>query len=381
MGDKTGIEWTRGEDGTPGATWNPTTGCDRVSPGCDNCYAMTLAPRLQAMEIGRGTRNPKYSKDGNPATSGVGFGVSEHGFALDQPLRWTRPRKIFVNSMSDLFHAEISDEFIARVFAVMAAAPRHTFQVLTKRHARMRALLNDRLWWQHTFPAACRERGVDHTAVGSWADGKATLPNVWMGISVETQQWADIRIPALLDTPAVVRWVSAEPLLGPVDLTRIRPARAGDPNRTDALRPVLDADTGAVLMPGLDWVVVGGESGAKARPMHPQWARDLRDKCDAARVPYLFKQWGEWAPGSAPPGPGLRECMVAADDGTVFEPPHTLWESTSGGDRDRVNRKGWTAMHRTGKHAAGRVLDGTPLDGYPVGCGTGGHKEQVLPAG
>ena len=531
MGDKTGIEWTRGEDGTPGATWNPTTGCDRTSPGCDNCYAMTLAPRLQAMEIGRETRNPKYSKDGNPATSGVGFGVSEHPFALDQPLRWTRPRKIFVNSMSDLFHAEISDEFIARVWQVMGAAPQHTYQVLTKRHGRMKSWttrwyageiaepyevrpvpgypgysvsttgqvfgkhsdtagglmpetdeqghlqvtmhrkgsprsgsrelvhrlvlsafarparageqarhlngnpsdnrLSNLRWgtqnsnWQdrdahgnrqshHKFtddqvaavraksahgdtaPNIARDYPISDTQVRNivagqhWPGGdpvvyapgeRAVLDCVWLGVSVETQQWADIRIPALLDTPAVVRWVSAEPLLGPVDLTRLCPARVGGPNRTDALRPVLDVDTGAVLIPGLDWIVVGGESGAKARPMHPQWARDLRDKSDAAGVPYLFKQWGEWTPGSAPSGSGLRECTVAADDGTVFEPPRTLWESASYGDRDRVNRKGWTVMHRTGKHAAGRVLDGTPLDGYPVGCDTVGHKEQVLPAG
>lgn len=133
MSDATNIEWTD-------ATWNPTTGCDKVSPGCDNCYAMTLAPRLKAM------RSPHYQRDGDPKTSSPGFGVSIHPDALDKPLRWKKPRRIFVNSMSDLFHDEIPDEFIAQVFAVMALAPQHTFQVLTKRHGRMRSLLNNADW-------------------------------------------------------------------------------------------------------------------------------------------------------------------------------------------------------------------------------------------
>ncbi|BBZ65791.1 hypothetical protein MINS_12200 [Mycolicibacterium insubricum] len=183
MSDKTAIEWTD-------ATWNPVTGCTKVSPGCDHCYAETIAERFRG--------GPAYPN---------GFDITLRPHKLDQPLRWKRPRRIFVNSMSDLFHDSVPDEYIAQVFAVMALAPRHTFQLLTKRHARMRSLVG---------------RGlldlVDQTGakVELWP-----LPNVWLGVSTENQQWADIRIPALLDTPAAVRWISAEPLLGPIDLTDI----------------------------------------------------------------------------------------------------------------------------------------------------------------
>jgi len=244
VSDKTGIEWTD-------ATWNPTTGCDRVSPGCDHCYAMTLAKRLKAMGSSR------YQRDGNPVTSGPGFGVTEHPAALDQPLRWKRPRRIFVNSMSDLFHDEISDEYIARVFAVMALAPQHTFQVLTKRHGRMRSLLRS-VTFHDAMVDAASARGAKDLIV--WP-----LPNVWLGVSVENQQWADIRIPALLDTPAAVRFLSCEPLLGPVDL------------RTSCL----------------DWVIVGGESGRGARPMDLDWVRSLRDQCTSTvGVSFFYKQQG-----------------------------------------------------------------------------------------
>lgn len=259
MSDKTGIEWTD-------ATWNPTTGCDRVSPGCDHCYAMTLAPRLKAMG------SPRYQSDGNPKTSGPGFGIAMHEDALDQPLRWTRPRRIFVNSMSDLFHSGVTDEFIARVFAVMALAPQHTFQVLTKRPARMRSLLNsdrfDDLFAEALY--AVEDPGGDEPAepIGS---APGPLPNVWLGTSVEDQNRADLRIPALLDTPAAVRFLSCEPLLGPVDIIN---------------------GLGDGWLTGLDWIIAGGESGPGARPMRADWARSLRDQADVAGVAFHFKQWG-----------------------------------------------------------------------------------------
>lgn len=256
MSDGSTIEWTE-------ATWNPTTGCDRVSPGCDNCYALTLAKRLQAMG------NPKYRRDGDPATSGPGFGVTEHPDALAWPLRRREPRMIFVNSMSDLFHKDVTDEFIAQVFAVMALTPRHTYQVLTKRHARMRSLLNDDRFWRQVIVWAHRLKDGQHEPF-------MPLPNLWLGVSVENQQWADIRIPALLDTPAAVRWISAEPLLGPVDLGSVPPRIGG--------------------VPALDWVVVGGESGPRARPIHPSWVRLLRDQCVDADVAFFFKQWGGRTP-------------------------------------------------------------------------------------
>lgn len=227
MGDRSSIEWTD-------ATWNPTTGCDRVSPGCDNCYALKLAKRLKAMG------NPRYRNDGRAASSGPGFGLTLHPDKLSDPLAWRSPRFVFVNSMSDLFHADVPKAFIRRAFATMRDAERHTFQVLTKRPARMAKVL--------------RELQPE------------PLPNVWLGTSVEDQQHAEKRIDLLLNAPAAVRFLSCEPLLGPIDL-----------------QPWV-AD--------LDWVIVGGESGPKARAIDPAWTRQLRDQCRAAGVPFFFKQWG-----------------------------------------------------------------------------------------
>lgn len=290
--DKSSIEWTD-------ATWNPTTGCDRVSPGCDHCYALTLAARLKAMG------QPKYQADGDPRTSGPGFGLTTHPDALDLPLRWRRPRRIFVNSMSDLFHADVPDQYIAQVFAVMACAPRHAFQLLTKRHARMRSLLSsgrfaDRVekevrgclgWSSARLPAVDHGRADAHLGQREWAkDPMPPLRNVWLGVSVEDQRWADIRIPALLETPAAVRWVSAEPLLGPVDLLPYVSHQCDCPGPEHLKR--------SEFGPGLDWVVVGGESGPDHRPLNPDWARSLRDRCVAAGVPFLFKQVGGRTPKS-----------------------------------------------------------------------------------
>lgn len=266
----TAIEWTD-------TTWNPTTGCDQVSPGCDNCYALTLAKRLKGMG------SAKYQKDGDPCTSGPGFGLTVHPDTLTAPLRWRKPRKVFVNSMSDLFHKDVPDGFIAVVFAVMAMTPQHTYQILTKRHARMRALLSDPDWeFQGMVGAARFDLGDTDTSVPdpelpSWG---WPLPNVWLGVSVETQQWADIRIPALLDTPAAVRFLSCEPLLGPVDLNMHLPIAPWDDRQ-----------------PRIDWVIAGGESGDGFRPVHPEWIRSLRDQCDG-RAAFLFKQWGGRTPKS-----------------------------------------------------------------------------------
>lgn len=274
MSDKTGIEWTD-------ATWNPTTGCDKVSPGCDHCYAMTLAPRLKAMG------SPRYQKDGDPKTSGPGFGLTVHPTALDQPLKWKRPRRIFVNSMSDLFHKDVPDDFIAKVFAVMAASPRHTFQVLTKRPGRMKSLLTDKCRCGQGHADGIHFRSKMSDLVRQIAPDLSgpvyragwPLPNVWLGTSVEDQKWADVRIPLLLDTPAAVRFLSMEPLLAPVTFRWAKWAPLVNAGHLDGLT-------------GIDWVIVGGESGRGARPMHPDWARTLRDQCAAAGVPFLFKQWG-----------------------------------------------------------------------------------------
>ena len=228
MADRSSIEWCT-------TTWNPTTGCDRVSPGCDNCYAAPAAARLKAMGIA------KYQRDGDPATSGPGFGLSVHPATLDAPTRWRKPRLVFVDSMSDLFHPDVPDSFIADVFEVMAATPRHIYQVLTKRAQRL-AALTEALPWP---------------------------PNVWMGVSVETQPYA-FRVEYLRRVPAAVRFVSAEPLLGPLSLN-------------------LD-DVG--------WLIAGGESGPGARPVSEEWLLTLRDDCGAAAVPFFFKQWGGRHPKS-----------------------------------------------------------------------------------
>lgn len=253
----TSIEWTD-------RVLNPTSGCDSVSPGCDNCYALGMAKRLKAMG------QPGYQRDGDPRTSGPGFGLTLHPEKLDQVRRWKKPAMIFLNSMSDIFHEEVPDEYLARVWATMAETPQHTYQILTKRHGRMRSLLN-----RPSF----RDNLVD---------GGATWPmrNVWLGVSVEDQKWADIRIPALLDTPAAVRWISAEPLLGPITLRQQEWIHEPDCliHNDCVCWPNYDAH--------LDWVVVGGESGPGARPMRPEWARSLRDQCSESGVPFLFKQAG-----------------------------------------------------------------------------------------
>jgi protein gp37 len=288
MGDKSSIEWTD-------ATWNPVTGCDRVSRGCDHCYALTLAARLKSMG------QPRYQKDGNPRTSGPGFGVTLHSDVLTLPLRWTRPRRIFVNSMSDLFHPKIPDSFIARAFAVMAMSPRHTFQILTKRAPRARALLTRDTFWRDVgnqgqpialdrvagkYPASGpMVLTPDSSARGFW-QCRQPLPNVWLGVSVEDQDRADQRIPALLDTPAAVRWLSMEPLLGPVELPEFVVAGAPD----------CPCEDGRECLPNIDWVVVGGESGPNHRPCNPAWVRAIRDQCIQGGIPFFLKQWGGRTP-------------------------------------------------------------------------------------
>ena len=220
------IEWTE-------VTWNPSTGCDRTSPGCDNCYALTLAKRLRAMG------QAKYQNDGDVRTSGPGFKLTLHPGLVDAPRHWSGSRTVFVNSMGDLFHERVPLGFISDVFDVMGETPQHQYQVLTKRSKRL-AQLASKLPW----PA-----------------------NVWMGVSVETQRYV-FRLDHLRDVPAAIRFVSAEPLIGPVE-------------------PVLD---------GIDWLIVGGESGPRARPVDADWVRALRDESVARGVKFFFKQWGGRTP-------------------------------------------------------------------------------------
>lgn len=328
MAENSKIEWTD-------TTWSVVLGCDRVSAGCDSCYAIPQArmraanpnPKVAAAFAGLAERTP-----GRLDWTGR---VNQLPDRLIQPLRWRKPRKIFVNSLSDMFHDKIEADFIAQVFAVISLADQHVFQMLTKRHGRMRSLLNE-----PDFVAVVdnhRERIRPGCGDFVWP-----IPNLHLGVSCEDQRWADIRIPALMSTPAAVRWISAEPLLGPLNIRRW-------------------INTGR-----LDWIVAGGESGPGARPMHPDWARSIRDQAAVeADVPFLFKQWGEWAPGSAPLDSKRMDATVARDDGQTFVPAARLWAETPVADRDRVNRKGWAMVHRAGKKAAGRELDGRTWDEYP----------------
>jgi len=373
----TKIEWAD-------EVWNPTTGCDKVSEGCGiprfdgddigGCYAMAMAKRLKAMEGKRieqgklASAKAKYQTDGDPRTSGPGFGVAMHPEVLTVPFSWRQPRRVFVNSMSDLFHEKVTDEFIAQVFAIIAATPQHTYQILTKRHGRMRALLSSP---EHGARVAARLAELWH--VDHVAPLRGPLPNVWLGVSVETQRWADIRIPALLDTPAAVRWISAEPLLGPLDLvgagTRQKYWLTGEPGWCPEY-PEPTSPTGIpvrdlITKPRLDWVVVGGESGRSARPMHPAWARSLRNQCEAAGVPFLFKQRGAWtweARLGTPDGAGRDawadrepDAYVNADDGQVADEDTVM---AAGGD--------WAGVYNVGKQRAGRELDRELWDQYPA---------------
>lgn len=354
MAGKSSIEWTE-------ATWNPIVGCSIVSPGCTNCYAMKMAARIIAMARSSktGLHYDKTVRDvkGSPVWTGTINLAPDH--ILFAPLHRKKPKTYFVNSMGDLFHESVPDEWIDKVFAVMALTPQHTYQVLTKRAARMREFMTRMHRAVTKYQAA--QCGVDleapdlidafpHLATSfahpSVDDRVWPLPNVWLGTSAERQQEADERVPHLLNTPASVRFISAEPLLGPVRLDRIcilpqKPGSVRAGIHLNALAggycesdmPYLgDWDiTGpcpaASERRRVDWVICGGESGPNARPVHPDWARSLRDQCAAARVPFFFKQWGEWRPVT----------------------PHSL------------------NYERVGKKAAGRLLDGVEHNAMPVG--------------
>ena len=306
----TEIQWTD-------ETWNPVTGCSKVSPGCAHCYAETVALRFWATQYrpmlsdGSGKTIDTISTSHHEDYLAQGLArprtftdVMCHEDRLDQPLRWKRPRKVFVNSMSDLFHEDVPDEFIDRVFAVMALAPQHTFQVLTKRAARMRAYLSaDKLELLDRFDAAS-----DDWTHGTCGD-RWPLPNVWLGVSVENQHFADERIPLLLQTPAALRFISAEPLLGSVDLTPwLIQSCCGNITDGDTQNGEPPQCCGDPYEP-LDWIIVGGESGHGARPMDVAWARSIVTQCKAAGVVCFMKQLGshpiaeydgegEHAPGS-----------------------------------------------------------------------------------
>lgn len=530
MAADTSIEWAD-------KTWSPIIGCDRVSPGCDRCYAITTA------RIREGHPHPGVAAAFAGTTTRTDAGIDWSGKInlledrLTQPFSWKKPAKVFVNSMSDLFHKDVPDAFIARVFAVMARTPQHTFQILTKRHGRMRSLLGG----DHAAGLQrLLEASSDEDTARALYDAPWPLPNVWLGVSVENQQWADLRIPALLETPAAVRFLSCEPLLGPIDLQRWLPAEQVNSLRSlvplddqvrgqcgeqrdhvgcaadgpvahrlpavaldagvvpsnasaqgglepgdDLRRSAVDGHSGAAAScgtpapvdvpfaiehpsdvaegpwigghanalrgsppalpterhasclqtppdgrsastqpigellnslpagvgggdlvgrecdcgrlhaphsPTIDWVIVGGESGSSARPMHPDWARSLRDQCAQAGVPFFFKQFGEWGPAQyrvpvCDPKLGWQgtdEELAAAKGNSEARGAthvHTGNWWMDGGERryeiHEIGHKPWSlervglpdgaaAIRRWGRKRAGRELDGRTHDDYPT---------------
>lgn len=339
---ETAIEWTE-------RTWNPIVGCSVLSPGCKHCYAMIMARRLEAMGVPHYAGLTQQTKAGAVWTGKLAL-APEH--VLLEPLRRRKPTTYFVNSMGDLFHEDVPEEWIDQVFAVMALAPQHTFQVLTKRAERMRRYFSgidngDGSWldgpeWRDALIEGSaqllysRLHGGENPSL--WLAVHMPLPNVWLGVSAEDQKRADERIPELLATPAAIRFVSAEPLLGPIDFRSISPNGIQLIDALNGMSRTPDCDFRAKL----DWIIAGGESGPGARPMHPDWPRQIRDQCATAGTAFFFKQWGEWLPDDLP--------SEMAEDLEL---------------RNRYATIGDQQFARAGKKAAGRLLDGVEHNAMP----------------
>ena len=309
----TKIEWAD-------ETWNPITGCSPVSAGCNNCYARRMANRLRG-------------RHGYPADNP--FNVTLHPDRLEQPFRWLKPRKVFVCSMGDLFHEDVPFGFIAKVFGIMHSAKQHIFMVLTKRPERMKEFFE---WF--TGSERC----------GTWPK---EYPHVMIGVTAENQETADQRIPILLSIPATVRFVSVEPMLGAVEIEEYFPEydyRATYEYYREFLKMQgIKSDGKPILInPGLDWIICGGESGYRARSMSPDWARNLRDQCEAAGVPFCFKQWGEWV---------AEHRQGETVDLSILKNNQQVAKANGGGH--------WL-LTRVGKKAAGRLLDGREWSEYPI---------------
>jgi len=319
------IEWTD-------KTWNPITGCTKISSGCEHCYAITMSNRVAGIKSSPASKHyqgtvRKMAKGGLNWTGRINM-IEER--ILD-PFSWKKPTMVFVNSMSDLFHEDVTWSFLDKLFAVMIASDRHTFQILTKRADHMAEYCISRAEKPYRIIDAAEKinpKGMAiHLKVAGYLDAmkkrsyKWIPPNIWMGVSTENQQMANLRIPLLKMVPAEVRWLSCEPMLGHIDL--------------------------AGKLEGLHWVVTGGESGPKARPAHPDWISDIRDQCTIAGTPFFFKQWGAWIPEVE-----LKAIIEAGDHPKEFRPY-------------KVKVVDRAMMHRTGKKNSGNKLEGNTHLEYP----------------
>lgn len=352
MSTQSKIEWTE-------VTWNPVTGCNKISAGCKNCYAETMHKRLKGMG------QKKYQANFND-------GPMVWEDILREPFKWKKPRRVFVNSMSDLFHEDVPFSFIDMVFAVMASTPQHTYQILTKRADVMVKWFNylDTSWKNECMRGDARIRYSSWHNFGQkipYEKWQWPLPNVWIGVSVENQEQANKRLHFLNYIPAAVKFVSAEPLLGPVVFEK-------------ALGESLKWHAGG-LKNCISWVIAGGESGHGSRPMHPDWVRSLRDQCQGAGVPFFFKQWGEWYTNAFKMGSGepVFRCFKNFDEwvnkastwvqgGTCIDISGKIMRN--GGDFMKTRDEGKfpvAILHKTSKKASGRMLDGQEHNEFPAG--------------
>ncbi len=344
---KTNIEWVRNKDGSQGNNWNPFYGCRRKSAGCENCYAEQIAGRFSGID-----KNNKILPYSGIATKTNGVSrwtgeVKLNENVLLEPLKIKKPTMFFVNSMSDTFYSKFPDEWIDKLFGVMARCPQHTFQILTKRPERMLEYIKTRAYHAYNDVRIETEQFPPR--------------NIWLGVSVENQKTADERIPLLLDTPADVRFLSCEPLLENINLPLYYCCNCFKFTQTERVNN--DKDWGCLICGcyktggfkpsttmGIDWIIVGGESGANARPIHPDWARNIRDQCIAANVPFFFKQWGGWFP--------MCEKTVEGTEWSIGEDKARthihLWDDEQGNVSVNI-----------GKHNAGRFLDGRTWNEFP----------------
>lgn len=372
------IEWTE-------ETWNPVVGCDKVSPGCKYCYAIRMAWRLAHIGHSKEKYKGLVVKNENGQLNWTGK-VNYDPRMLAKYIGTKTPKTVFPNSMGDIFHEELSVVTIAEIFAAMWLTPHVTYQLLTKREKRMEMIMNSEEFMIELHKAANRLHDQyikplesELYFYGEVAPGHS-MPNVQIGVSVENQEAADQRIPPLINTPAAIRWISMEPLLGPVDISKYNmfsycPEENGTiDSGCRGCKGDSKGDCQAIIRSPIDWVVVGGESGKDARPMHPEWARSLRDQCAAAKIPFFFKQWGVWHTRWF--HAGKKEFDFKFYD-SYLQFTQKDWVQKGDacisidGTRCKIGKDFMNCaypvaiMQKVGKKKAGRLLDGKLHDDYP----------------